>query len=269
MKDSIDYSINVRGRLFFLSKPVVMGILNATPDSFYAPSRAQSSEAITARAHQIVAEGGSIIDVGACSTRPGGTDVDEEGELERLRHALPLVRDAEPDAVISVDTYRPRVAQVCIEEYGVDIINDVHGGDDEGMFETVASHGTPYILMSSGKNVHDMLIEFSEKVQRLRDLKQKDIILDPGFGFGKTMEENYALLRDMDRLNVLGLPLLVGVSRKRMVHQLLGITPTESLNGTTVLNTFALERDARILRVHDVKEAVQAVRIFEELEVRS
>ncbi len=258
----ISYTINVRGRLIDLGEPLVMGIMNVTPDSFYANSRVQTAEAIRQRAHQIVAEGAKIIDIGACSTRPGGVVVSAEEEMQRLAFALQIVKEAEPDAILSIDTFHADIARRTIEEFGADIINDVEEGKDPEMFRTVAELGAPYILMSTAANLHDMLIDFSREVQELRDLGQKDIILDPGFGFGKDpVAGNYELLSVMERLQVMELPILVGISRKRMIHQLLGITAAESLNGTTILNTIALLKGANILRVHDVREAVEAVKI--------
>ena len=258
----ISYTINVRGQLIDLGEPLVMGIMNVTPDSFYANSRVQTAEAIRQRAHQIVAEGAKIIDIGACSTRPGGVVVSAEEEMQRLAFALPIVKEAEPDAILSIDTFHAYIARRTIEEFGADIINDVEEGKDPEMFRTVAELGVPYILMSTAANLHDMLIDFSREVQELRDLGQKDIILDPGFGFGKDpVAGNYELLSVMERLQVMELPILVGISRKRMIHQLLGITAAESLNGTTILNTIALLKGANILRVHDVREAVEAVKI--------
>ncbi|WP_455062483.1 dihydropteroate synthase [Prevotella sp.] len=260
----ISYTINVRGRLIDLGEPLVMGIMNVTPDSFYANSRVQTAEAIRQRAHQIVAEGAKIIDIGACSTRPGGVVVSEEEEMQRLAFALPIVKEAEPDAILSIDTFHADIARRAIEEFGADIINDVEEGKDPEMFRTVAELGAPYILMSTAANLHDMLIDFSREVQELRTLGQKDIILDPGFGFGKDpVAGNYELLSVMERLQVMELPILVGISRKRMIHQLLGITAAESLNGTTILNTIALLKGANILRVHDVREAVEAVKIVD------
>ena len=258
----ISYTINVRGRLIDLGEPLVMGIMNVTPDSFYANSRVQTAEAIRQRAHQIVAQGAKIIDIGACSTRPGGVVVSAEEEMQRLAFALPIVKEAEPDAILSIDTFHADIARRTIEEFGADIINDVEEGKDPEMFRTVAELGAPYILMSTAANLHDMLIDFSREVQELCDLGQKDIILDPGFGFGKEpVAGNYELLSVMERLQVMELPILVGISRKRMIHQLLGITAAESLNGTTILNTIALLKGANILRVHDVREAVEAVKI--------
>lgn len=261
----IDYTINIRGRLLDLSRPIVMGILNATPDSFFADSRVQTEKEIFNRANSIITEGAKIIDVGACSTRPGGEVASEEEEMRRLEIALPIIRKAQPDAIISIDTFRASVARRCVEDFGADIINDVEEGKDSDMFATVAELGVPYILMSTAPNLHDMLIRFADKLQRLRELRQKDIIIDPGFGFGKTMDENYTLLNEMERLQVLELPILVGISRKRMIHKLLGITPAESLNGTTVLNTIALSKGASILRVHDIRAAIEAVIIYNEM----
>ena len=255
----MDYTLNCNGRLLDLSEPQVMGIVNLTPDSFYAASRKQTDVEIVARCHQILLEGASMIDVGACSTRPGGELVSEQEEMERLRNGLRVIRKELPDAVLSIDTFRPQVARMCVEEFGADIINDVEGGEE--MFQTVARLRIPYIYMSRKAIVHDVLIDFAQTVQRLRDLGQKDIILDPGFGFGKTLEQNFQLLSELEKLLVMELPLLVGMSRKRMVWQTLKVTPDESLNGTTVLNTVALQKGASILRVHDVREAVEAVRL--------
>lgn len=267
----------MRGRLVSLSAPQVMGILNATPDSFYAGSRKQTEAEIADRANQIVAEGGTIIDVGAFSTRPGATVVSEQEEDERLRRALAIVRREQPNAIVSVDTYRPLVARRCVEDYGADIVNDVSEGGITGivdtpisergnMFETVAALRVPYILMSVKPTLRDMTIAFADEVQRLRDLGAKDIILDPGFGFGKSVHDNYAVMAHLERLHALGLPLLVGISRKSMIWRLVGGDPATALNGTTVLNTMALMKGAAILRVHDVKPCVEAVRMVEQME---
>ena len=272
------YTINVRGRLVDLSRPLVMGILNVTPDSFYQGSRKQTEIEIAQRTNQIIEEGGEMIDVGAFSTRPGGAfEVTEEEEMDRLRRALAIVRRERPEAIVSVDTYRPRVARRCVEEWGADIINDVSEGgltgivntpihEEGSMFETVARLQVPYILMSVKSNLHDMLIAFARETQELYALGAKDIILDPGFGFGKTLDENYKIYHAMERLQVLDLPLLVGISRKSMIYKLLGGDPTTSLNGTTVLNTIALQKGASILRVHDVREAVEACKIYEKMQ---
>ena len=268
----IDYTINVRGRLIDLGSPKVMGILNCTPDSFYAGSRKQTEHEIAERANQIISEGGTMIDVGAFSTRPGAQEVSEEEEMTRLKAALKTVRSVQPDAIVSVDTYRPAVARRCIEDWGADIINDVSEGgitgivntpihEAENMFDVVGELKVPYILMSVKSNLHDMMIAFADEVQQLRDRGAKDIILDPGFGFGKTLEQNYEIYNGMERLAALHLPLLVGISRKTMIYKLVGGDPSTALNGTTVLNTAALFKGAGILRVHDVREAVEAVQI--------
>ena len=256
----MQYTLNIKGRLMELTEPQVMGILNVTPDSFYAASRSETKEAIAERARQIAGEGGTIIDIGACSTRPGSQPASQQEETERLRMALRVVRLTVPDAVVSVDTFRPDVARMAVEEFGVDIINDVSEGSTE-MFRMVARLGIPYVLMSVQPDLRQTLLAFSQKVQQLRDLGQKDIILDPGFGFGKTLEQNYALLNELDKLQVMELPVLVGVSRKSMIYRLLGISQAEALNGTTILNTIALTKGASILRVHDVKEAVECCRL--------
>lgn len=272
----MEYTIQVKGRLVSLREPQVMGILNCTPDSFFAGSRVQTEESIARRANQIIEEGGTMIDVGGFSTRPGGVEVPEEEEMRRLRFALPIVRREQPEAILSVDTYRPNVARMVVEEMGADIINDVSEGGITGVvdtpleqttdeypaiFRTVAALGVPYILMSVKPTIHDMLLAMAREVQQLRDLGQKDIILDPGFGFGKTQEQNYDVLREMNRLSTLGLPILAGMSGKRMIFQPLGTNPDGSLNGTTVVNTLALMNGASILRVHDVKAAAEAVRL--------
>ncbi len=284
MKGLLNYTINANGRLIDLSEPQVMGILNVTPDSFYAGSRKQTEAEISARADQIIAEGGTMIDVGAFSTRPGAAQVSAQEETDRMRRALRLVRSVQPEAVLSIDTFRPEVAQMAVEEFGAAIINDVSEGNINGafggadatnpngeterddacypaMFRMVARLGVPYILMSTHGELRDIIMNFAREVQQLRDLGAKDIILDPGFGFGKTLEQNYSLLRNMDKLTVFQLPLLVGVSRKSMIFKLFNSSPAEALNGTTVINTLALQKGAGILRVHDVKECVEAVRI--------
>ena len=275
------YTINVRGRLVDVSQPQVMGILNVTPDSFYAGSRKQTEQEIADRANQIVLEGGTMIDVGAFSTRPGAPEVTEEEEMRRLRFGLDIVRREQPSAVVSVDTFRPDVARMAVEEYGADIINDVSEGgitgranvplepetegDCPAIFRMMGRLKVPYILMSVQANLHDMAIAFAREVQQLRDLGVKDIILDPGFGFGKTLDENYQLLNNLEKLQVLRLPVLVGVSRKSMIYKLLGGDPTTALNGTTILHTLSLMKGASILRVHDVKEAVECVEIYRKM----
>ena len=276
--------IVIKGQLVDLSIPRVMGILNVTPDSFYAGSRKQTEAEIATRVEQIVSEGGTMIDVGAFSTRPGAQQVTEEEEMRRLRFGLDIVRRYQGGAIVSVDTFRPDVARMAVEEYGADIINDVSEGgesiattssislDEEkgvgdvpAMFHMVARLQVPYVLMSVRGTLKELMVSTAAKVYQLQALGVKDIILDPGFGFGKTLEQNYRLLGEMDKLKELGLPILVGVSRKSMIYKLLGGTPDESLNGTTVLNTVALMKGASILRVHDVKEAVEAVRLVKSL----
>ena len=272
----MQYTINVIGKLVDFSSPQVMGILNVTPDSFFAGSRKQTEAEIADRANQVIAEGGTIIDVGAFSTRPGAPEVSQEEEMARLRFGLEIVRREQPDAVVSVDTFRPDVARMAVEEYGADIINDVSEGGITGVvntplekedgtcpaiFRMVARLGVPYILMSVKPNVETMLMAYAREIQQLRDLGVKDIILDPGFGFGKTLDDNYRLMAEMDKLHVLGLPLLVGVSRKSMIFKLLDTAPAGSLNGTTVLHTLSLMKGVSILRAHDVREAVEAVKI--------
>lgn len=278
-------SINVHGRLLSLDRPVVMGILNCTPDSFFAGSRKQTEKEIADRANQIIGEGGGIIDVGAFSTRPGAQEVSTEEEMRRLRYALPIVRREQPDAIVSVDTYRPDVARMVVEEFGADIINDVSEGgitgivdkpleetydvdgderykDYPAIFRMMGKLKVPYILMSVQGNLRDMTIGFSREIQQLHDLGVKDIILDPGYGFGKTMQENFDILREQAKLEVFELPILAGLSRKRLIWKTLGLTADEALNGTTVVDTIALMNGASILRVHDVKEAAQAVKII-------
>lgn len=273
----MSFSITVKQQLFDLSSPRVMGILNATPDSFFSGSRMQTEKEIAQRANQIVEEGGTMIDVGAFSTRPGADQVSQEEEIIRLQRALAVVRKEQPDAVISVDTFRPEVAQMCVEEYGADIINDVSDGGLTGianvplqpqpgelpqMFHTVARLGVPYILMSVQPTLRDVLLGFARKVSQLRTLGVKDIILDPGFGFGKDVDQNFVLLNEMEKTKVLDLPLLVGVSRKSMIFKTIGGNANTALNGTTALNAIALMKGANILRVHDVKEAVETVTLF-------
>lgn len=264
----VSYTLNVQGRLLNLSTPQVMGILNLTPDSFYAASRVEKEKSVRMRVRQIVDEGGAMIDVGACSTRPGAEAVDAKEEMRRLRNGMKAVREEAPDAIVSIDTFRADVAKMAVEELGADIVNDVSGGLlDERMFNTVTQLGVPYILTDvQSTNMKDMMLYFASKVQQLRDLGQKDIILDPGYGFGKTLEENYLLLNQQEMLTIFELPLLVGVSRKSMIYRLLECTPNEALNGTSVLNTIALTKGTSILRVHDVKAAVEVVSIIQKLQ---
>ena len=270
----MEYTLNCNGRLLSLEEPRVMGIMNVTPDSFYADSRQQTVQGIAERTRQILSEGASIIDVGACSTRPDSSPATEAEEMERLRMALKVVRQEAPEAIISVDTFRPDVARMAVEEFGVDIINDVGASltpevkaqssklkVQSAMFRMVSRLGVPYIYMSRKAMMKDILLDCAEAVDTLRSMGQKDIVLDPGFGFGKTLEENYQVMNELERMEMLRLPVLVGISRKSMIYRLLDTTPAEALNGTCVLNTMALMKGASILRVHDVREAVEAVRI--------
>lgn len=276
----LNYTINANGQLIDLGTPQVMGILNVTPDSFYSGSRKQTDTEIAERVEQILAEGGQMIDIGAYSSRPNADDVSTKEEMERLRRGLRILREKAPDAIVSVDTFRADVAKMCVEEYGVQIVNDISGGElDKEMFPTVARLGVPYVLMHMKGTpqtmqeaphyddlMKEILLYFAEKIQQLRDLGQKDIILDPGFGFAKTLEHNYELLSHLEALQIFELPILVGVSRKSMIYKLLGTTAQEALNGTTVLNTICLMKGcANILRVHDVKECVEAVNIYQQL----
>lgn len=279
MKGLLPYTINVKGQLIDLSEPQVMGILNVTPDSFFSGSRKQTETEIRERVVEIFNEGASMIDVGAYSSRPDADDISPEEEMSRLRRGLKIVREMYPEAVVSVDTFRADVARMCVEEYGADIINDISGGNmDCRMFSTVAELGVPYILMHMKGTpqtmqqspqyddlMKDILLYFAERVQQLRDLGQKDIIIDPGFGFAKTLNHNYELMQQLDKLGIFKLPILVGISRKSMIYRLLGGTPADALNGTTALNTIALLKGASILRVHDVKECVEVVNIVKKM----
>ena len=277
MNNTITKTINIRGRLVSLDTPLVMGILNITPDSFYESSRCIDTQKALQRAKQIIEEGGDIIDVGAYSSRPGAEDVSEEEEIARLRSVLPAIREQYPDAIISVDTFRSKVARYVVEECGADIINDIMGGEgDKDMFKTIAELKVPYILMhmrgtpqtmqekTEYDNIMVEMIEyFSEKIEKLRLLGVCDVILDPGFGFAKSLEQNYNIVKNLSDIAQIKLPLLVGVSRKSMIYRPLNVSPSESLIGTVALNTLALTKGADILRVHDVKECVETIKIFE------
>lgn len=272
-------TINIKGQLLSLDEPQVMGILNVTPDSFYAGSRKQTEAAIIDRIETILREGASIIDVGGYSSRPDAAEVSETEEMQRLEMALQPLLQHYPDVVVSVDTFRSSVARQCVEKYGVAMINDISGGElDERMFDTVAQLRVPYIMMHMRGTPQtmqqqtdyedvtaDLLKYFSLKLERLFRLGLNDVILDPGFGFSKTLEQNYELMRHLSDFRIFGLPLLVGVSRKSMIYKLLGITSEESLNGSTVLHTYALLHGADILRVHDVRAAREAIRIVQQL----
>lgn len=279
MEDTFAKYINVKGELMDLSQPRVMGILNVTPDSFYADSRQQTDQDIARRVHQIVDEGGTFIDMGAYSSRPDAEDVSQEEEMRRLRKGLEIVGRECPEALVSVDTFRADVARMCVEEYGAALINDISAGDlDPNMFSTITRLKVPYILMhmqgtpqNMQHNPHydnpvkEIIRYFAEKIEKLRAEGMKDLIIDPGFGFGKTLQHNYAILNKLEELQIFQLPVLVGISRKSMIYKLLDETPEEALNGTTAAHAIALMKGAKILRVHDVKAAVETVRIFNAL----
>ena len=271
------YTLNCNGHLLNLSTPQVMGILNATPDSFYAASRTQTEREIANRAEEILQQGGTIIDVGACSTRPDSKTATEAEEEERLRLALKTIRIVAPDAIVSVDTFRPQLARMAVEEYGVAIVNDVGApvnnpevtiASQKDMFRMVSRLRVPYIYMSRKSNIKDILLDSAEVVDVLRSMGQKDIIIDPGFGFGKTVEENYEVMNGMERLQMLKLPIMVALSRKSMIYRLLESTQEQALAGTIALNTIGLMKGADILRVHDVKEAVDCAKIVKSLEIK-
>lgn len=270
------HTLNLRGRLLELREPQIMGILNVTPDSIYSDSRTPDEAHITDRVRKMMDEGADMIDIGGYSSRPGADDVTPEEEMDRLRRGLRIVRELYPEVPVSVDTFRADVARMCIEEEGADIINDISGGMmDRQMFRTVARLGVPYILMHMQGTPDTMqvaphydnlrrevMLYFAERIDRLCQMGAKDIIVDPGFGFGKTLEHNYELMNHLEDFAVFNLPLLVGISRKSMIYKLTGGTPQSSLNGTTVLNTISLVKGAHILRVHDVKAAVEAKQIY-------
>lgn len=279
MEGHIERTIRVNGQLMDLSTPKVMGILNVTPDSFYAGSRKETTSDIVNRVEQIITEGADMIDIGAYSSRPNAEHVSTKEEMARLRKGLEAIREVAPEAIVSVDTFRADVASMCVEEYGVALINDISGGQmDERMFDTVARLDVPYIMMhmqgtpqNMQQHIHydhirmEIMQYFALRVQDLHARGVKDIIIDPGFGFGKTLAHNYELFKHLEAFKLFGLPLLVGISRKSMIYKLLDSSPEEALNGTTVLNTIALTKGVDILRVHDVKACVEAVRIFNQM----
>lgn len=268
-------SINCRGKLLSFEEPRIMGIINVTPDSFWIDSRTPEAESIRQRIRQIRKEGGEMIDLGAYSSRPGANDVPVEEEMQRLRLGMQVIREEWPDVPVSIDTFRSDVARMAVEECGADIINDISGGEaDVRMFRTVANQHVPYILMhmqgtpqNMQLNPHyddvlrEVMLYLAQRIDRLQQMGVADIIVDPGFGFGKTIEHNYQLMQNLEAFHEFHLPLLVGISRKSMIYKLFGTTPAEALNGTTVLNTIALLRGAHILRVHDVRAAVEAKKI--------
>ena len=275
--NKIPFQLTLNGRLFDLSKPAVMAIANLTPDSFFSGSRLFSEREVLNRVEKAFAEGASILDVGAYSTRPSAAHITEEEELERLKSPLKAIRKHFPDAVISLDTFRAGIARWGVEECKIDIINDISGGTlDNMMFETVAEMGAAYVLTHTrgtpqtmqqltqyDNMISDILHFFEKKTTQLIHLGVKDIIIDPGFGFAKTLEQNYELLAKMNYFKELNFPVLYGISRKSMIYNLLETTPEHALNGTTALNMLGLMNGANILRVHDVKEAVETVKIFE------
>ena len=275
-------TINCKGELIDLSKPLIMGILNITPDSFFDGGKYIQQEAILQRATEIIEQGADIIDIGAYSSRPGADEVAEDEEYRRLSKALEIIRKSFPTSCISVDTFRANIAQKVVENHEVDIINDISAGIfDDKMIQTVAKLNVPYIMMhiqgtpATMQNnptyddvVLDIIKYFSERINKATLLGINDIIIDPGFGFGKTLEHNYELLNRLDEFEMLDYPILVGLSRKSMIYKALGITPAESLAGTIALNTVALQKGANILRVHDVAEAEQTVQVFAKLKNR-
>ena len=268
------FTLNCKGRLLIIREPVVMGILNTTPDSFYAGSRIESKEYLIEKAAKMLHDGATILDIGGQSTRPGAEIIGIEAELKRVIPAIETVRNQFPECFISIDTFHAEVAKQAVEA-GADIVNDVSAGDyDEAMIKTVATLRVPFIAMhmrgtpktmsaqTAYQNlITDLLDYFREKMNTCRDSGIIDMVLDPGFGFAKNTEQNFELLRNLNALQILGCPLLVGISRKSMIYKTLGISPDEALNGTTVLHTIALQKGASILRVHDVKEAVECIRL--------
>lgn len=271
------FTLNLRGKLVEFSRQQVMGIINVTPDSFYSGSRTQSHDDIALKAKKMVDEGADWLDLGAYSTRPGADDVTPAEEIERLRTGMRAIRSVAPDAIVSIDTFRADVARQAVEELGADMINDISGGLlDDDMPSTIAKLKVPYVLMHTRGTpatmqqltdyrdvTGDVLAELARRIDIFGMAGVNDIIVDPGFGFAKTVEQNYRLLRDLEAFHVLERPLLVGVSRKSMIYRTFGTTPDEALNGTTVINTIALMAGASVLRVHDAKEAAEAVKIVE------
>lgn len=270
-------TINVNGQLLDLSTPKVMGILNLTPDSFYKDSRMLTAEQISQKVIQMLAEGADFLDVGAYSSRPGAVDLPIEEEKRRLSEGLAILRKEAPKAIVSIDTFRADVAKMCIEEFGAAMVNDISGGElDSKMFSTISCARIPYIIMhmqGTPQNMQqapqyenvlkEVMLSFAKKVRKLHEMNVNDIIIDPGFGFGKTQAHNFELLAHLNEFDIFQLPILVGLSRKSMIYKTLDITPQDALNGTTVLHTIALSKGANILRVHDVKEAVEAIKLWQ------
>lgn len=277
MKDtffSSEFAFNTKGILHVFKKPVVMGILNITPDSFYASSRVVEDDAILRRAEEMIQEGASILDIGGYSSRPGANDISVEEEIRRVTGPIEVIKKAFPDTLLSIDTFRSKVARSAIEA-GANIINDISGGQlDEDMFNTAAALDCPYIMMHLRGTPQDMMDRtdyervitaiiqfFSTQISKAESAGIKDLIIDPGFGFSKNVDQNFEVMRQLEMLHMLEKPLLIGVSRKSMIYKSLDVTADQSLNGTTVLNTIALMKGAHILRVHDVKEAVEAIQL--------
>ena len=283
LNNSKKSTINCNGKIINLSEPIVMGILNITPDSFYKESRYNSEKQILARTKQIIEEGGKIIDIGAYSSRPGAADISQEEELKRLKFALEIINKNFNDIIISIDTFRSEIARQMVEKYGVSIINDISAGAfDKKMFQTIADLNIPYIMMHIKGNPRNMqenptyknltkeiILYFTEKIQKLKLLGVKDIIIDPGFGFGKTIEHNYEILNNLKKFLIFDFPLLIGLSRKSMIYKVLDTTPEKSLIGTTVLNTYGILNGANILRVHDVKETIETIKLLKKLKVKN
>ena len=275
------HTLNIKGKLISLEKPLVMGILNVTPDSFYADSRKQTEAAIEERIQTILSEGGDIIDLGGYSSRPDAQEVSSEEEMNRLTIALKILNSHYPNVTLSVDTFRADIARRCVEDYGVAIINDISGGElDKAMFSTIAQLRVPYIIMhmrgtpqtmQQHTDYHDLMEEimlyFARKVNKLHLLGVKDLIIDPGFGFSKTLEQNYTLMKHLYEFKEFNHPIMVGISRKSMIYKFLSCTQNESLNGTTILNTYALMHGANLLRVHDVKAAIEAVKLIKQISI--
>lgn len=274
-------TIVCKGKIINLCQPKIMGIVNITPDSFYAPSRCTEADKMVETVKKMVADGADFIDLGACSTRPGSEQVSETEELNRINFALETLTPIFKDVVFSVDTYRSKVAEMSVKNYGVSIINDISGGMvDKNMFKTVADNGAVYVLSHIKGNPQDMqnhtdypqglmqeiLQFFSTKIQELKLCGVNDIIIDPGFGFSKTLDQNYQLLKNLRDLEILGFPIMVGVSRKSMIFKLLDTNPENSLNGTTIVNTLAIINGAKIIRVHDVKQAYETIKICQKSE---
>lgn len=271
------FSLNLKGRLEVYDRPQVMGIVNVTPDSFFEGSRTMRGAEIAARVEKQIADGADFIDVGAYSSRPGAADVPLEEEIARLKEGLRILRAIDSHIPVSVDTFRADVARVAVEDLGADIINDISGGNLDGrMFETVAQLGVPYILMHMRGTpatmqtytdyvdvTADVISDLSSKLRRLRLAGVSDVIVDPGFGFSKTTEQNFEMMKNLDAFDALGCPVLVGISRKSMITKTLGVAPSDALAGTIAFNTLALTRGAAFLRVHDVREAAQMLKLYE------